>query len=73
MKTYEFWLIFHWRLFLRVELTISNIGSDNGLLPSRHQAIIWTNDGYFTNIYMSLSLSELMLWCSLSIWYPNYW
>ena len=25
------------------ELTI--IGTDNGLLPGRHQGIIWTNDG----------------------------
>ena len=25
------------------KLTI--IGSDNGLAPDRHQAIIWTNDG----------------------------
>ena len=26
-----------------IKLTI--IGSDNGLLPGRHQAIIWTNAG----------------------------
>ena len=23
----------------------SSVGSDNGLAPFRHQAIIWTNDG----------------------------
>ena len=29
-----------------------NIGSDNGLAPTKRQAIIWTNDGYFTEAYM---------------------
>ena len=28
------------------QLTEAIIGSDNGLLPVRHQAIIWTNDGF---------------------------
>ena len=30
----------------------SSIGSDNGLAPARRQAIIWTNDAYFTDAYM---------------------
>ena len=29
----------------------SSIGSENGLAPARRQAIIWTNDGYFTDAY----------------------
>ena len=29
-----------------------SIGSDNGLAPTRHQAIIWTSDGKFTDAYM---------------------
>ena len=33
----------------------SIIGSDNGLAPSRRQAIIWTNDGKFTDAYMRQS------------------
>ena len=46
MKILEFQLHFHWSLFLRVQLTkFSRIGSDNGLAPSRRQAIIWINDG----------------------------
>ena len=45
MKMYEFPLTFHWSLFLRFELTILCIGSDNGLALTRQQAIIWTNDG----------------------------
>ena len=31
--------------------------SDNGLAPSRRQAIIWTNDGLFTDAYMRHSAS----------------
>ena len=34
-----------------------NIGSDNGLAPTRRQAIIWTNDGNFTDAYMRHSAS----------------
>ena len=30
----------------------SSIGSDNGLAPSRRQAIIWNNDDLFTDAYM---------------------
>ena len=43
-------------------LQYSSLGSDNGLAPSRRQAIIWTNDGFFTDtnmIYASLGLNEL--------------
>ena len=35
----------------------SIIGSDNHLVPTRWQAIIWTNDGYFTDT--SLGVNEL--------------
>ena len=52
MKIYEFRLIFHWNLILRFKLTNSSIGSDNGLALNRRQAIIWTNDGKFTDAYM---------------------
>ena len=31
---------------------VNNISSDNGLVPARRQAIIWTNYGYFTDAYM---------------------
>ena len=44
MKTYKFGLKFHWSLFPSVKLKYSSIGSDNGLVPTRRQAIIWTND-----------------------------
>ena len=46
MKMFEFYLLFHWRLFLGLELKIfQHIDSDNGLAPIRRQAIIWNNDG----------------------------
>ena len=37
----------------------SIIGSENGLVPSRWQAIIWTNDDKFTDAYALLGLNEL--------------
>ena len=40
----------------------SSIGSDNGLAPSRRQAIIWTNDGLvYWHIYASLYLNQLKI------------
>ena len=36
------------------------IGSDNGLVPIRRQAIIWTNDGYIIYAYMRHSAS--LIW-----------
>ena len=53
MKMFEFRLKFHWSLFLKY----SSIGSDNGLAPTRRQAIIWTNDGEITDAYMRHSAS----------------
>ena len=76
---FEFRLKFHWSLFLRVQLAIFSEfkfqiqiqfiqinGSDNGLAPSRLQAIIWTNDGKFTDAYMRRSASM-----SQYEWYTN--
>ena len=57
MKMYEFRSRFHWSLFLRVQWTIFQLGSENGLAPTRQQAIIWNNDGHFTDTYMSHSAS----------------
>ena len=52
MKMYEFRLRFHWNLS---NPQYSSIGLDNGLAPSRRQAIIWNNDGKFTDAYMRRS------------------
>ena len=40
-----FVLLNHWGLVTHIRVSkLTIIGSDNGLLPGRHQAIIWTND-----------------------------
>ena len=36
------------------------IGSDNGLLPGWHQAIIWTNDGILLTGTLGTNLSEIL-------------
>ena len=55
MEIYKFELRFHWSLSEGSNKLYSSIGSDNGkltivasdngLLPGRHQAIIWSNNG----------------------------
>ena len=57
MKMFEFRFEIHWSLFLRVQLTISIFDLDNGLAPTRRQAIIWTDDGWITDAYMRHSAS----------------
>ena len=44
-------------LFLSVKLKYSISDSDNGLVPTRRQAIIWTGGGEFTEAYMRHSAS----------------
>ena len=56
MKIYKFRLTFHWSLFPWIQLTIFH-DSDNGLVPARRQAIIWTNDDLFTDAHMRRSAS----------------
>ena len=56
----EFRIRFQWTLFRWVQLKYASIGSDNGLEPTRRQAIIWTNDGLvYWRKYASLGLREL--------------
>ena len=60
IKIYKLWLRFHLNLFQRIQLTIFQHWSDNCFTPTRHQAIIWTNDGsVYLRIYASLGLNEL--------------
>ena len=50
----------------------SSSGSDNGLVPIRRQAIIWTNYGLvYWRIYASLGLNELKTIRS-QIWYRKW-
>ena len=53
LKSFLFWLKFHWSLFLRV----LSIGLDIGLVSNRRQAIIWPNaDPIHLRIYAALLL-----------------
>ena len=62
MKSDVFWLKFNWSMFLMVKLTISQHDLDNGLVPSRQQAIIWINDGLVCwRIYALLRLDKLIV------------
>ena len=56
MKIYEFRLSFHFIQFVS-RVRTNSISSDNGLSPTRRQAIIWTNDGQFTEPYRRYSAS----------------
>ena len=49
---YEFLLKFYWSLFNQ---QYSTIGSDNGLVSTGRQAIIWTDDGVLTDTYMGVT------------------
>ena len=54
------WLT-HWGRVTHIcvsQLTI--IGSDNGLSPGRHQAIIWTNDGILLIGPLGTNISEIL-------------
>ena len=60
-KIYELQIMFNSSLSLRSNYQYPCTGSDNGLAPTRRQAIIWTNDGLgHRRIYASLGLNELM-------------
>ena len=51
----------HWRRETYIcisKLTI--IGSDNGLLPVRHQAIIWTSAGFLLILTLGTNFSEIL-------------
>ena len=57
-KSFVFWLIIHWHLFLRVQWTITQHWF---MAPNRRQAIIWTNaDPIHRRIYASLGADALI-------------
>ena len=52
----------HWGRVMHI--CVSNliiIGSDNGLLPGRHQAIIWTNAGLLLIRTLGTNFSEILI------------
>ena len=56
IKMHEFRLTFHWSLFLGSNQQYANIGSGNGLAPTRRKAIIGINDGLITDAFMRYSV-----------------
>ena len=60
MNTYEFSLKISQNFVPEARINnihYPSIGLDYGLVPTRRQAIIWTNEGYFTDAYTSHSVS----------------
>ena len=52
MKNYQYWCQ---NVLLSIKISpkfISSNGSNNGLVPTRRQAITQTSDDYFTDAYM---------------------
>ena len=47
-----------WCIYVSVNYAI--IGSDNGLSPGRHQAIIWTNTGILLIRPLGTNFSEIL-------------
>ena len=43
------------------DASVISIGSDNGLLPGRHQAIIWTNARILLIGPLGTNLSEILI------------
>ena len=68
MTINEFWLRFHWSLFLRVQITIFHHWFRQWLGMNRQQAIIWTKgDLVQWRIYESPSLNELIGHAALGV------
>ena len=66
MIIFVIWLKFHGDLFQRGQLTWLSIGSDNGLVPNRWQAIILTKDGIVPwCIYASLMILHIVWQCQI--------
>ena len=51
----------HWGRVTHICVSkLTTIGSDNGLSPGRHQAIIWTNDGILLIRTLGTNFSEIL-------------
>ena len=56
-------LLNHWGQVTHICVgKLSTIGSDNGLLPGRHQAIIWTIAGILSIIPLGTNFIEILIW-----------
>ena len=53
----------HWGCVTHICISnLTIIGSDNGLLPGRHQAIIWTNAGILLIDPLGSNFSGISIW-----------
>ena len=80
MQNFVFCSKSHLSLFLRVDWQKPSIGWDNGLVPNKQQAIIWTNaEPIHWRIYVAQGGDALILkqnpqlWPSLPSWGLLYW
>ena len=48
-----------WHYLIEAECKLTIIGSDHGLSPGRHQAIIWTNDGILLIGHLGTNFSKI--------------
>ena len=52
----------HWgRATIYASVNLAIIGSDNGLVPVKRQAIIWTNDGLLSIGTLGTNFSEILI------------
>ena len=67
---WKLWLI-HWRRVMHIYISkMTIIDSDNGLLPGRHQAIIWTNAAILLIEPLGTSFSEILIKI-YTYWFKN--
>ena len=59
----------HWGRVTHICISkLTVVGSDNGLPPSRRQAIIWTNDGILLIGPLGINLSEILIEIENVVW-----
>ena len=64
LKSFVFWLKFHWSLYEWSNWQWPNIGLNNALAPNRRQAIIWTNaDPIHWLMYAAVGGDEVKVLC----------
>ena len=63
MNSYMLYGLTHWGRATHICVgKLAIIGSDNGLSPGRHQAIIWTNAGTLLLRSWGTNFSEMFIW-----------
>ena len=72
-KMHKFRARFHWSFFQKVGVnTFFSISSDNGLSPTRWQAIIWSNDGHCLT-HICVNWSQWLKFTFMELHRSNSW